>query len=63
MCSFRLMQTSNQNDFNNRRTDYAHHMSVLYNLTYVANDYFVEAAKFFKRKFQVGFSYLDMMSP
>jgi len=36
-----------------RRTDYAHHMSVLYNMTYVEDSYFSHAIQYFKNKFDV----------
>ena len=36
-----------------RRTDYAHHLSFLYNLTLVDDQYFLQAMSFYKEKFQV----------
>ena len=36
-----------------RRSDYEHHLSVLYNLSYVDVDYFQRAFSYFRGKFQV----------
>ena len=36
-----------------RRTDYAHHMSVLFNLTYVEDSYFFNAIQYFRKNFDV----------
>jgi hypothetical protein len=36
-----------------RRTDYAHHLSVLFNMTLVEDSYFATAVNHFKKKFSV----------
>ncbi len=36
-----------------RRTDYAHHMSVLYNLSYVTISYFQDAIHYYKSNYNV----------
>ncbi len=36
-----------------RRADYARHLSILYNMTFVDIDYFVNATKYFNNNFQV----------
>ena len=38
-----------------RRSDYANHLSVLYNLTYVDDDYFKKATQYFRDKYKVSF--------
>ena len=38
-----------------RRTDYANHLSVLYKLEYVANEYFFKAIQYFRSKYTVSF--------
>ncbi len=36
-----------------RRTDYAHHMSVMYNMSYVNTSYFHDAINYFKSNYNV----------
>jgi hypothetical protein len=36
-----------------RRSDYANHLSILYNLSYVSDDYFKKATQYFREKYQV----------
>jgi hypothetical protein len=36
-----------------RRSDYAHHLSILYNLAYVEDAYFSKATQYFREKFRV----------
>jgi len=36
-----------------RRSDYAHHLSILYNLAYVDDNYFAKATHYFREKYKV----------
>ena len=59
----RLTELSRKSSMNNppptfisihvRRTDYSHHLSVLYNMTFVDNGYFENATNYFRNKLKV----------
>jgi hypothetical protein len=46
-----------------RRTDYAHHMSVLWNMSYVNTSYFHDAIKYYKSNYNVSVCFCTNIWP